>query len=298
MKQFKKVAVVYGGNSAERAVSLVSGQAVLEGLLRQNIPAIGIDAQSDLLERLKEGHFDHVFIVLHGRGGEDGTLQGALDYLGLSYTGSGVMGSAIAMDKYRSKLIWQGLGLPTADFVLLTTASDLNKAEQLGYPLMIKPANEGSSIGMSKVHNHTELAQAWHQAQQFDSVIIAEKWLQGKEFTVAILQDQALPAIRLETQNAFYDYAAKYESNDTQYHCPCGLSPVEEQQMQRIALQAFSALGATGWGRVDFIQNATGDFCLLEANTVPGMTSHSLVPMAAKASGIDFDALLLRILNG
>ena len=296
-KKFGKVAVIYGGTSAEREVSLKSGKAVLDGLLQQNINAVGIDAQTDLINQLENGNFDRAFIVLHGRGGEDGTLQGTLEALELPYTGSSVLGSALAMDKYRSKLIWLGLGLPTAKFLVLDNNVNLEDAEILGYPLIVKPAREGSSLGIKKVDNQQQLIQAWDEAKQFDDLIIAEKWITGKEFTVAILQNRAFPTIRLETQNQFYDYEAKYESDETLYHCPCGLDSAQEQEIQALALQAFEALGIEGWGRIDFMQDKEGHFYLLEANTVPGMTSHSLVPMAVKAAGIAFNELLLLILE-
>ncbi len=298
-QKFGKVAVIYGGNSAEREISLLSGEAVLTGLLAQNIDAQGLDTNHDLLLQLQKNQFDRAFIVLHGRGGEDGTLQGALELLNCPYTGSGVAGSALAMDKYRTKLVWQSLNLATPPFVICRHPHDLENADKLGYPLIIKPIHEGSSIGMTKVNQKSELLPAWQAAKEFDDLIMIEKWVTGQEFTVAILDGNALPAIRLEVANQFdfYDYQAKYESNETQYHCPCGLTCEKEQQMQQIALEAFHALGLKGWGRMDFMQDGSGQFWLLEANTVPGMTSHSLVPMAAKAANIDFNALLLLILE-
>jgi len=295
---FGKVAVLLGGLSAEREVSLRSGQAVLSALLRQGVDAYAVDVGADVMARLTDGAFDRAFIALHGRGGEDGTIQGALETVGLPYTGSGVTGSALGMDKYRCKLLWRGLGLPTADFVMLQRESDLERAAALGFPLMIKPSHEGSSVGMARVENAQELRAAWQEAAKYDSDVMAEKWITGAEFTVAILGDEALPVIRLETPHDFYDYSAKYEADDTTYLCPCGLDKEQEQQMQALALKAFRSVGADGWGRVDLMQDASGQFLLLEVNTAPGMTDHSLVPMAARAQGIEFDALVWRILQG
>ncbi|ALG66475.1 D-alanine--D-alanine ligase [Beggiatoa leptomitoformis] len=294
-----KVAVLMGGTSAERDVSLKSGRAVLTALLNQEVDAIGIDTGvGSLLEKLTENSYDHVFIALHGRGGEDGTVQGLLEQLGLPYTGSGVLGSALAMDKYRTKLVWEGLGLPTPPCVLLTEKTDFNNVvTKLGLPLMVKPASEGSSVGMSKVNDVVEIQQAYELAKQFDQVVIAEKYISGVEYTASIVQNQSLPIIRLETPRVFYDYEAKYSDNtQTRYICPSGLAPDQETTLQQLALQAFLAVGATGWGRVDLMCDATGQAWLLEVNTVPGMTDHSLVPMAAKAAGIDFDNLVLQIL--
>ena len=241
--------------------------------------------------------FDHVWIALHGPGGEDGALQGLLQWLGLPYTGSGVMGSAIAMDKYRSKLVWKGLGMPTPPFQVLREVADLERAAALGFPLMIKPAHEGSSVGMSKVDDAQQLDAAWQEAQQYDGLVIAEKWITGSEYTAAVLDGEPLPLIRLETPHAFYDYDAKYKAGDTGYHIPCGLEDEKEREAQRIALEACEALGVSGWGRVDMMMDEAGNFWLIEINTVPGMTDHSLVPMAAKARGIDFDELVYRILG-
>jgi len=295
---FGKVAVLLGGQSAEREVSLRSGQAVLGALLRQGVDAYAVDVGSDVMTQLAAASFDRAFIALHGRGGEDGVIQGALETVGLPYTGSGVSGSALGMDKYRCKLLWQGLGLPTADFVMLQSESDLEAAAALGFPLMIKPSHEGSSVGMARVENTEELRAAWLEAATYDTDVMAEKWITGAEFTAAILGDEALPLIRLETPRAFYDYAAKYEANDTTYLCPCGLDKEQEQQVQALALKAFRSVNAQGWGRVDLMQDDSGRFLLLEVNTAPGMTDHSLVPMAARAQGIEFDALVWRILEG
>ncbi len=293
---FGKVAVLMGGQSAEREISLRSGQAVLAALLRQGVDAHAVDVMPDLMAQLMG--FDRAFIALHGRGGEDGVIQGALETLGLPYTGSGVAGSALGMDKYRCKLLWRGLGLPTADFVMLQSEPDLDAAAALGFPLIIKPSHEGSSIGMARVESRAELQQAWRDAARYDAEVMAEKWISGAEFTAAILGDEVLPLIRLETPRTFYDYAAKYEADDTRYLCPCGLDEAQQQQLQQLALKAFRSVDAGGWGRVDLMQDADGRFLLLEVNTSPGMTDHSLVPMAARARGIGFDLLVWRILEG
>jgi D-alanine-D-alanine ligase len=293
---FGKVALLLGGQAAERDISLKSGAAVGAALRRAGVDVHDIDPGPDVLEVLRAGAFDRTFIVLHGRGGEDGQIQGALECIGMPYTGSGVLGSAIGMDKYRTKLLWAGAGVPTADFVLLHGEADLGAAEQLGFPLMIKPSQEGSSIGMAKAESAVALAEAWRAAAEYDHTVLAERWLPGAEYTCAILGGEALPLIRLETPNSFYDYEAKYFSDTTSYHCPCGLALTQEAELQALCLRAFDAVGASGWGRVDFMLDAAGEPKLLEVNTVPGMTDHSLVPMAAKAAGIDFDTLCLRIL--
>ncbi|MCP3670012.1 MAG: D-alanine--D-alanine ligase [Gammaproteobacteria bacterium] len=295
-QQFGKVAVLMGGQSAEREVSLNSGQAVLDGLVRRGVDAHGIDAGRDVLQQLVDGGFDRVFIVLHGRGGEDGVIQGGLEILGLPYTGSGVQGSALGMDKYRCKLLWSGLSLPTPGFLLVKEEAQLVAATELGFPLMVKPVHEGSSIGMAKVANADELRAAWLGAREYDSQVMVERWITGREYTAAILADTALPLIRLETPHTFYDYAAKYSSNSTKYHCPCGLDAAKEQELQRLALDAFKAVGASGWGRVDIMMDAEQQPWLIEVNTVPGMTDHSLVPMAARQYGLDFDELVWQIL--
>ncbi len=297
-EEFGKVAVLLGGTSAEREVSLKSGNAVLAGLKRKGVDAHGIDLRepADLIGLVRQG-FDRAFIVLHGRGGEDGQIQGALQLLGIPYTGSGVMGSAIAMDKYRSKLVWKGLGMPTPPFQVLRAEEDLARAAELGFPLMIKPAHEGSSVGMSKVNDASQLDAAWQEAKKYDGLVIAEKWITGSEYTAAVLDGEPLPMIRLETPRDFYDYEAKYRSGDTGYHIPCGLDESRETEAQQIALQACEAIGVTGWGRVDLMMDEEGNFWLIEVNTVPGMTDHSLVPMAARARGIDFDELVYRILH-
>ena len=295
--EFGKVAVLMGGLSAERAVSLKSGAAVLEALQRQGVDAQGIDVGQDITQVLLAGNFDRVFIALHGRGGEDGVIQGLLETLGLPYTGSGVLGSALSMDKIRSKQIWRAAKLSTPPFLLLPPESHWGQvAAEIGLPVAVKPAREGSSLGTTRVEQASDLEAAWREAQRFDAEVLAEQWIEGAEYTVAILDGEALPVIRLETPRSFYDYQAKYEAMDTRYHCPCGLDAEAEQRLQTLALRAFKALGASGWGRVDIMLDAEGRPWLLENNTVPGLTDHSLVPMAAKAAGMDFDALVLRIL--
>jgi D-alanine-D-alanine ligase len=289
--------VLLGGRAAEREVSLRSGKAVLDALLRRGVDAHPMDPQVDVLERLREGAFARAFIVLHGRGGEDGVIQGALETIDLPYTGSGVLGSALGMDKYRCKLLWRGGGLPTPDFALLRSAQDLPRAAALGFPLMIKPAREGSSIGMAKVEDLAGLEAAWVDAARFDALVLAERWVSGAEYTCAILGREALPLIKLETPRAFYDYEAKYQSDSTRYLCPCGLDQSEEARLQEAALAAFDAVGASGWGRVDIMVDRARGPQLLEINTVPGMTDHSLVPMAARARGIAFDDLVWQILE-
>ncbi len=297
MQAFGKVAVLMGGDSAEREISLRSGTAVLAALRRQGVDAHGQDAGPAVLRQLTEGDFARVMILLHGRGGEDGVIQGALERLGLPYTGSGVLGSALGMDKYRSKLLWRGLGLPTPEAVLMTQESDLDSAQRLGYPLMIKPSHEGSSIGMAKVTNRQELATAWSDARRYDAQVLAERWIVGQEYTAAILDDEDLPLIRLETPRTFYDYEAKYQADSTRYHCPCGLAEAQERSLQLLAQAAFGAVGASGWGRVDLMLDDAGKPWLIEVNTVPGMTDHSLVPMAARQAGIGFDELVVKILS-
>ncbi|HPE80313.1 MAG TPA: D-alanine--D-alanine ligase [Gammaproteobacteria bacterium] len=293
---FGKVAVLMGGWAAEREVSLVSGRAVLDGLLARGVDAHGIDVGKDVLSVLAAGGFDRVFNVLHGRGGEDGVIQGALEILGLPYTGSGVMGSAIAMDKYRTKLLIQALGLPTPGFTLIQNDEDFETACGLGFPLMVKPALEGSSIGMSRADDRDQLRSAWAKAAEYQSHVMAECWVTGSEYTAAILGREALPLIRLETTHAFYDYEAKYVADDTRYLIPCGLDPATESALQALAMRTFDAVGASGWGRVDILMDEAQRPWVIEVNTVPGMTGHSLVPMAAKAVGIDFNELVWRIL--
>jgi D-alanine-D-alanine ligase len=294
---FGKVAVLMGGASAEREVSLKSGNAVLAALQRRGVDAHGIDAGADVLETLAKGRFQRVFIALHGRGGEDGVMQGALEALGLPYTGSGVLASSLGMDKWRSKLLWRAAGLPVPDYRLVDGDSDFAAIErELGLPLFVKPVHEGSSVGVIKVKSAGELKNAWREARKFDRLIIAERFVGGGEYTVAILDGKALPVIKIESANEFYDYDAKYFRDDTRYLCPCGLSTEREREMQRLAQQGFDVLGCSGWARVDFLVDGDGTPYLLEVNTVPGMTDHSLVPMAARAAGIEFDELVWRIL--
>jgi D-alanine-D-alanine ligase len=296
-RRFGKVAVLLGGRSAEREVSLRSGGMVLAALRARGIDAHAFDPRERGLEALIDERFERVFIALHGRFGEDGTIQGALEYLGLPYTGSGVMASALAMDKWRSKLVWHALGIATPEHALLAAGADwASVVDRLGLPIMVKPAREGSSIGISKVTSLEQLEPAYLTAARFDSSVIAERFVDGMELTAAILCEEALPLIRLETPRVFYDYEAKYSASDTRYLIPCGLDPAREREIQALALAAFRALGAQGWGRVDLMCDSAGRAYCLEVNTVPGMTDHSLVPMAARARGIEFDELVVRIL--
>ncbi len=296
--QFGKVAVLMGGWAAERDVSLKSGAAVIAGLLEKGVNAHAIDAGRNVLDVLQKEKFDRVFNILHGRGGEDGEIQGALELIQMPYTGCGVMASAISMDKLMTKRIWTGAGLPTPAFEILTADSDFEKViEKLGLPIMVKPAQEGSSIGMSKVSEAHQLKTAYEVAVAYDDVVFAEQWITGKEYTVAMLGDEVLAPIRLETAAEFYDFDAKYTSDDTQYHCPCGLDGEAENTLKTIAKTAFEVIGGRGWGRVDVMQDNVGTFWLIEVNTVPGMTDHSLVPMAAKQQGISFADLTVEILK-
>lgn len=294
-----KVAVLMGGWSAEREVSLKSGAAVLAALLEKQVNAHKIDVQREsIFDDFKNGQFDRAFIMLHGPGGEDGVIQSVLEVLQIPYTGSGVLASAIAMDKLRCKELLQGAGLPTPAYMTLEETTDMSYVgASLGFPIMVKPALEGSSIGISKVDEVSGLSKAWKIASKFGDDVLAEQWVQGKEFTVAILGENALPVIRLETKRDFYDYSAKYDDDDTQYHCPCGLSEEQESQLQRLALSVFKAVGAKGWGRVDIMSDEQGKPFIIEINTVPGMTSHSLVPMAAKEKGLSFVELVYEILS-
>lgn len=288
-----RVAVLAGGDSSERAISLQSGAAVLAGLLELGVAAELVDASGLTVDTLRG--FDRAFLMLHGPGGEDGTIQGLLEWLGMPYTGSGVMASAIGMDKLRCKWLWQGAQLPTPAF-LMADSANVAALQQLGLPVMVKPANEGSSIGMSRVERAADLAAAIAQAQQYDSEVLVERWVEGAEFTVAILGERTLPAIRLETDHSFYDFNAKYISDDTRYLCPCGLDAAKEAQLGELAMAAFKRAGGRHWGRVDVMQDKAGEFYLLEVNTAPGMTSHSLVPMAAAALGMSFAELVGEIL--
>ncbi len=295
---FGKVAVLFGGRSAEREVSLKSGAAVLAALLKSGVNAHAFDPAAGNLQALKDEGFDMAFIALHGRFGEDGTVQGALELLGIPYTGSGVMASALGMDKWRSKLVWQAGGLPIPEYLMLDEQSkDHEVVEKLGLPLFVKPANEGSSVGISRVKAKSELQAAYRQAAKHDSLVIAERSISGGEYTVAILGDVALPVIKIEPAGEFYDYEAKYLRNDTRYLCPCGLDDAQEKNMQRLAKLAFALIGGQGWGRVDFLTDVEGNMYVLEANTSPGMTDHSLVPMAAREAGISFEQLVLRVLE-
>ena len=297
-REFGRVAVLMGGDSTEREISLLSGNAVLAGLKRRGVDAHAFDPREQALPALLAERFDRVWIALHGPGGEDGTVQGALEYLGVPYTGSGVMGSAIGMDKLRTKRLAQAIGVATADYVVLRGQQDFELAlERLGVPMIVKPATQGSSVGMSKVQEAGDLPAAYAAAARIESSVFAEGWISGREYTVAVLQGQALPAIRIETPRTFYDYEAKYFRDDTRYFCPCGLSVPAEQHLANLAVAAFDAVGAGGWGRADFMMDTTGRPLLLEVNTIPGMTDHSLVPMAARAAGIDFDELVWRVLE-
>jgi len=292
-----RVAVLFGGASAEREVSLKSGAAVLAALQRQGVDAIGFDPADGGLVGLEALSPDCVFIALHGRGGEDGTLQGALELLDIPYTGSGVLASALGMDKQRTKLVWQALGLPTPESVMLGPDADWQAVvERLGLPLIVKPVHEGSTLGISIVDSRDALEAAYRDAARFDARVMAERFIKGAEYTVSLLGDEVLPAIRVEVPGGFYDYEAKYVSDDTCYHLPCGLSADEEAELARLCREAFAAIGAEGWGRIDVMRDAQGRFWLIEVNTVPGMTDHSLVPQSAAHAGIDFDALVLRIL--
>jgi len=297
-KQFGRVAVMMGGSAAEREVSLRSGAAVHEALKNKGVDALAVDVTGSPIEALAGLKVDRVFNIIHGRGGEDGVLQGVLEALGIPYTGSGVMASALTMDKLRTKLCWQGYGLVTPLWCLLQDESDLDACiAKLGFPVIVKPAQEGSSIGMSKASNRDELVKALSVAAQYRCDVYAEAWVTGKEYTVAVLDGAALPVIRLETPHAFYDYEAKYQATTTQYHCPCGLNPDQEQMIKDLAVTACKVVGVKGWGRVDVFIDDAGQYQLIEVNTVPGMTDHSLVPMAARQAGMDFEELVWRILE-
>ena len=294
-----KVAVLFGGRSAEREVSLKSGSMVLAALKKKGVDAHAFDPAERDIESLKRERFDRAFIALHGRFGEDGTIQGILEWLGIPYTGSGVLASALAMDKLRTKRIWHAEKLPTAPWEVLTRETNFRiTARRLGMPLFVKPASEGSSVGMSKVQRAGDLEEAFALAANYDPVVIAEKFIDGAELTAGILGEQVLPIIRIETPREFYDYEAKYLANDTRYLIPCGLTKKKEEELQALCLAAFRALGCRGWGRVDLMLDKRGRPYLLEINTSPGMTDHSLVPMAAKAVGLSYEDLCVRILEG
>ena len=298
MTRFGKVGVILGGRSAEREVSLKSGSMVLAALQQQGVDAHAFDPRDRGLEELVRARFDRVFIALHGRYGEDGTLQGALELAGIPYTGSGVLASALAMDKWRTKRVWQAAGVPTPRYELLGADSDFRAiAERLGLPIMVKPANEGSSIGMSKVRRAADLEEAYALAANYDALVIAEQFIDGPELTAGVLGHEALPLIRLETPRDFYDYEAKYVADDTRYICPCGLPAGEERAIQRAVIRAFDVLGCRGWGRVDLMLDRADNPHFLEINTSPGMTDHSLVPMAARQAGMSFEDLCIRILE-
>ncbi len=295
---FGKVAVLMGGRSAEREISLKSGTMVLAALKRKGVDAHAFDPREQSIEQLVAQRFQRVFIALHGRFGEDGTVQGALEYLGIPYTGSGVMASALAMDKWRTKLVWLASGIPTPVYELLTADSDaVDVVARLGLPLMIKPAREGSSIGITKVESVEKFDAAYALAAKLDDTVIAEQFIAGREVTAAVLGHDALPLVRIEAPQGNYDYHNKYFGNDTQYHCPSGLPAELEKQIQHQALEAFRVIGCQGWGRLDVMLDAENRPWFLEVNTIPGMTDHSLVPMAARASGVAFDDLVLRILE-
>ena len=296
MCDFGKVAVLFGGTSAEREVSLNSGSRVLAALQGQGIDAHPFDPASQPLDALKG--YDRAFIALHGRHGEDGTIQGALEVMHIPYTGSGVLASALAMDKFRTKLMWQAAGLPIPEYALLTADSDFAEIEeQLGLPLFVKPAREGSSIGVTKVKERGALKAAYEAAAALDPLVIAEKGVLGGEYTVGIIGDEAMPIIKIEPATEWYDYEAKYNRDDTKYLCPCGLPEAKEMQIRKGALEAFRILGGRGWGRVDFLMDEEGNHYFLEVNTAPGMTDHSLVPMAARVSGLEYPALVRRVLD-
>ena len=297
-REFGRVAVLFGGTSSEREISLLSGNACLTALTKRGVDAHPFDPRDKPLAELIARKFDRVFIALHGPGGEDGTLQGALEFLGLPYTGSGVMGSAIGMDKLRTKRLAQAVGIPTTDYMVLRSPADLDTCiERLGLPLIVKPATQGSSVGMTKVEKAEQLPAAYQAAALLEPAVFAEPWIVGGEYTVAILQGRALPSIRIETPATFYDYQAKYFRNDTRYFCPSGLSAEAEKHLANLALGTFAAVGADGWGRADFMMDKAGKPYLLEVNTIPGMTDHSLVPMAARALDMNFEQLVWQVLE-
>ncbi|TDR76567.1 D-alanine--D-alanine ligase [Paludibacterium purpuratum] len=298
MKQYGKVAVMMGGSSSEREVSLMSGGGVLKALQSRGVDAHAFDPSEKPLFALKEEGFERVFIILHGPFGEDGTLQGALETMGIPYTGCGVMASAIGMDKWRTKLLWQSIGLPVPAFRLLEEGSDLDRVvAELGLPLFVKPACEGSSFGVTKVKTAADMRAAYEEAKKYDDLILAEQFIGGGEYTCAILGERALPSIKIEPATEFYDYQAKYFRDDTVYRCPSGLDAETEARVHQLALKAFQVMGGTGWGRIDFLMDEAGRPYLLEANTAPGMTSHSLVPMAARQAGMSYEDLCLAVLD-
>ncbi|BCD97812.1 D-alanine--D-alanine ligase [Marinagarivorans cellulosilyticus] len=291
-----RIAVLFGGNSAEREISLQSGAAAIEALQSFGVDVVAIDTQENAVAQLQQQELSGAFIALHGVGGEDGKIQGLLEFLNIPYTGSGVLASSLCMDKLRTKQLWSGVNLPSAQYLALEKSTDWVQAlAYLGGEAMVKPAHEGSSIGMSRVNTPQALKKAYEEAAQYDTSVLAEQFIVGAEYTVAILNGEALPPIRLQPNSDFYDFNAKYLADDTQYLCPCGLAQAKETELKQLAKAAFTAVGAEGWGRVDIMANAAGEFYLLEVNTVPGLTGHSLVPMAAQAADIDFETLILRI---
>ena len=292
-----RVAVLMGGHSGEREISLKSGQSVLDALRCAGVDAHALVWDGNLVDEIRTCAPDRVFVALHGGDGEDGTVQGLLEMLGLPYTGSGVLGCALSMDKVRSKHVWRSLGLPTPDFHIVRRDDRTGlRLPETGLPAMVKPASEGSSLGVSRVSDSAELADAIAHAMTFDDVVLVEKWIDGGEYTMGIVDGEPLPIIKLETPHEFYDYDAKYHADTTRYLCPCGLSDASMESVTTLALDAFSALGASGWGRVDFMLDSDGQPWLIELNTVPGMTDHSLVPMAAASAGMTFEELVVRIL--
>ncbi len=293
-----KVAVLMGGLSAEREISLLGGNAVLSALQESGVDAHGVDVNENVIGDLAAGNYQRAFVMLHGRGGEDGTIQGLLEIMQLPYTGSGVAASSLAMDKLKTKQVWMAMGLPTPEFCILDSEQSCERALKiLSLPIIVKPVLEGSSIGMSKVESAEELIPAWEMAERCGGTIIAERWIEGEEYTAAILDDQVLPMIKLQTSHQFYDYDAKYAANDTQYICPCELPESQEAEFADLMKQAFDAVGAEDWGRVDFMLDKNNQPWLIEVNTIPGMTSHSLVPMSAKQAGLSFNDLVIRILS-
>ena len=297
--RFGKVAVLFGGSSAEREVSLMSGQAVLAALQAAGVDAHAFDPAERDLHILKEKGFERVFIALHGRGGEDGTVQGALELMGIPYTGSGVMASALSMDKWRTKMVWLASGLPTPRYAILEAGTDWDAVvAELGLPIFVKPAHEGSSMGATKVTEAAQLKGAWELAARYDRLVIAEEFIAGEELTAPFLEDRALPLVRIVAPDGNYDYQHKYFTDDTRYDCPCGLPAGQEAALQALVMKSAQVLGCRGWGRADLILTADGRPYLLEMNTSPGMTGHSLVPMSARVAGLDFTALCLRILEG
>ena len=298
IEDYGKVAVLMGGNSAERGISLETGKAVYDALLRKGVDAHMVDTETNDFRGIIDGHYDRAFIALHGRGGEDGLIQGALETMNIPYTGSGVLGSALTMDKCRTKWVWRSQGIQTPDFIELSDENTLERVgTEIGFPVIIKPVNEGSSYGAMRVNADAELQHAWLGARKFDPRVMAERWIEGIEYTASIVNDSMLPLIRLETPREFYDYEAKYTADTTRYICPCGLPREMEDAIGAEIIRAYKAVDASGWGRVDFFIDVHNRIWLIEVNTVPGMTSHSLVPMAAKNAGMEFDDLVLNILE-